>query len=151
MDLAGANTLLFAGKWVFVGLIYFVLLVVLVAVRREMALRLRAGQPLPSTSAGRLRLLQSGGDPAARAGAEWHLNPNNSLGAEAGNDVVLTDPLISSRHARLSWDGVGWWLEDLGSTNGTLVNGQRIAAHAAQKIAAGARVQLGDMVFELLD
>ena len=150
MDLSSPNALLFAGKWVFVGLIYFVLLVVLVAVRREMALRLRAGQALPSTAAGRLVLIQAGGD-AAKPGAVWPLKPSNTLGAEAGNDLVLADPLVSGRHARLRWDGVGWWLEDLGSTNGTLVNGQRLAPHAAQKISAGARLQLGDMVFELQD
>src|SRR6266550_2512011 len=151
MDLSSTNTVLFAGKWVFVGLIYFVLLVVLVAVRREMALRLRTGQALPSTAAGRLLLLETGGDPAVQAGAVWPLKPNNNLGAEADNDLVLNDPLVSGRHARLRWDGVGWWLEDLGSTNGTLVDGQRIAPHIAQKIAAGARLQLGDMVFELRD
>jgi predicted component of type VI protein secretion system len=151
MDQSGANTLLFAGKWVFVGLIYFGLLVVLVAVRREMSLRLRSGQALPSTAAGRLLLLQAGGDSTARPGAIWPLKPNNNLGAEPGNDLVLHDTLVSGQHARLRWDGTGWWLEDLGSTNGTLVNGQRIAAHTAQKISAGARLQLGDMVFELQD
>jgi pSer/pThr/pTyr-binding forkhead associated (FHA) protein len=46
---------------------------------------------------------------------------------------------------------VGWWLEDVGSTNGTLVNGQRITARTAQKLSAGARLQLGDMLFELQD
>jgi predicted component of type VI protein secretion system len=151
MNLTSTNTLLFAGKWVFVGLVYFALLVVLVAVRREMALRLRTGQALPSTAAGRLLLLNAGGATAAKAGAVWPLKPSNTLGAEADNDLVLNDPLVSGRHARLRWDGVGWWLEDLGSTNGTLVNGQRIAARAAQKISAGARLQLGDMVFELQD
>jgi hypothetical protein len=151
MDLSATNTVLFAGKWVFVGLVYFVLLVVLVAVRREMALRLRTGRALPSTAAGRLLLLNAGGDPAAHAGAVWPLNPNTTLGAEAGNDLVLNDPLVSGRHARLRWDGVGWWLEDVGSTNGTLVNGQRIAARTAQKISTGARLQLGDMLFELQD
>jgi predicted component of type VI protein secretion system len=151
MDLSATNTVLFAGKWVFVALVYFVLLVVLVAVRREMALRLRSGQALPSTSAGRLLLLNAGGDRAAQAGAVWPLKPNTTLGAEADNDLVLKDPLVSGRHARLRWDGVGWWLEDVGSTNGTLVNGQRIAARTAQKISTGARLQLGDMLFELQD
>jgi predicted component of type VI protein secretion system len=151
MDLSSTNTLLFAGKWVFVGLIYSILLVVLVAVRREMALRLRTGQALPSTAAGRLSLVNAGGDRAVRAGAVWPLKPNNSLGAEPNNDLVLNDPLVSGQHARLRWDGVGWWLEDLGSTNGTLVNGQRIPARTPQKIAPGARLQLGDMVFELHD
>ena len=151
MDLSSTNTMLFAGKWVFVGLIYFALMVVLVAVRREMALRLRSDQALPSTAAGRLSLLEVGGDPTVRTGAVWPLKPNNTLGAEVGNDVVLHDPLVSGHHARLRWDGVGWWLEDLGSTNGTLVNGQRLVARAAQKISVGARLQFGDMVFELQD
>jgi hypothetical protein len=70
MNLTSTTTLLFAGKWVFVGLVYFALLVVLVAVRREMALRLRTGQALPSTAAGRLLLLNAGGATAAKAGAK---------------------------------------------------------------------------------
>ena len=149
MTLFSVHTLLFAGKWVFVGLIYFVLLVVLVAVRREMALRLGAGQALPSTAAGRLVARETGSDPAARPGAVWQLKPNNSLGAAPENDVVLSDNLVSGRHARLRWDGAGWWLEDLGSTNGTFADGERLIPLTPRKIAPGARLQLGDMLFEL--
>ena len=149
MPFFSTPTLLFAGKWLFVGLIYFVLLVVLVAVRREMALRLRVGQPLPSTAVGRLMVNQVGSDASARPGAVWLLKPETTLGADPGNDVVLNDKLVSGRHARLRWDGAGWWLEDLSSKNGTFVNGQRIAAHTAQKVALGSTIQLGDMTFDL--
>jgi len=144
-----AQTLLFAGKWVFVALIYFVLLVVLVAVRREMALRLGAGQPLPSTAVGRLLVKQAGSDRQARPGAAWLLKPDNTLGADPQNSLVLNDDLVSGRHARLQWDGSAWWLEDLGSTNGTLVDGERLAPLAARKLAPGSQIQLGDMLFEL--
>jgi hypothetical protein len=149
MEFFSTPTLLFAGKWIFVGLIYFVLLVVVVAVRREMALRLRAGQSLPSTAVGRLLVNQAGSDPVNRPGAVFLLKPENTLGADPENDLVLNDKLVSGRHARLRWDGAGWWLEDQGSKNGTLVNGQRIVALVAQKVAPGSKIQLGDMEFEL--
>src|SRR6266446_9708419 len=148
MEFFTTQTLLFAGKWVFVGLIYFVLLAVLVAVRREMALHLPAGQPLPSTAVGRLLVNQPGSDSETRPGAVWLLKPENILGADAGNDLVLRDNLVSGRHARLRWDGAGWWLEDLGSKNGTFVNGQRIVALTARKVGLGSKIQLGDMEFE---
>ncbi len=149
MEFFTTQTFLFAGKWVFVGLIYFVLLVVLVAVRREMALRLRVGQSLPSTAVGRLLVNQAGSDTETRPGAVWLLKPDNTLGADPDNDLVLNDNLVSGRHARLRWDGAGWSLEDLGSKNGTFVNGERIVSLAPQKVALGSQIQLGDMAFEL--
>ena len=149
MELFSVHTLLFAAKWVFVGLIYFVVLVTLVAVRREMAQRLRVGPALPSTAAGRLVVSQPGSDPDAQPGAVLHLKVDNTLGADRDNDLVLHDQFVSNRHARLRWDGAGWWLEDLGSKNGTSVNGERLAPGEARRVAPGARIQLGDMVFEL--
>ena len=41
-------------------------------------------------------------------------------------DVVLRDPNVSRRHAQLTFTGSDWSIEDLGSTNGTLVNNRRI-------------------------
>lgn len=48
------------------------------------------------------------------------------VGRDLNNDVVINDPEISRRHARLFQQGNSFVLEDLGSTNGTFVNGQRI-------------------------
>ena len=41
-------------------------------------------------------------------------------------DVVLSDPNASRRHAEVRWDGRGYVLHDLGSMNGTFLNGQQV-------------------------
>jgi hypothetical protein len=46
------------------------------------------------------------------------------IGRDPACGLALDDPRISSRHARLSWTGAGWRVQDLGSKNGTRVNGE---------------------------
>lgn len=48
------------------------------------------------------------------------------LGREEGNDIVLADEEVSARHARVSFADGAFWVEDLQTTNGTFVNGERI-------------------------
>jgi adenylate cyclase len=52
------------------------------------------------------------------------------LGRDPKADIVLADARISRRHARFSWRGSGFLLEDLGSKNGTFVNGAPAGATA---------------------
>jgi hypothetical protein len=67
-----------------------------------------------------------------------------SLGREAGNDLVIEDPQISRRHARLTRQGNSYLLEDLGSTNGTFVNGSRVSTPVL--LANGDLIGLADTV-----
>lgn len=63
-----------------------------------------------------------------------------TIGRDDGCDVVLTGPTVSRHHVRLCFrDGV-WILHDLGSTNGTLVNDQRVVRC---RLIAGDRLDLG--------
>lgn len=152
MDALSWSTLLFAFKWVFIGLIYFALLILLLAVRREMGQRVRAGgQPAIAAAPGQLRILHPGGDPHHPPGDLISLRPETRIGAEQDNDLVLQDPYISGYHARLRWDGVAWWVEDLGSRNGTFVNRRRCPPNSPQTVPVGATIQMGDMSFELMD
>jgi class 3 adenylate cyclase len=65
----------------------------------------------------------------------------------AANDLSVDDPAISRRHAVFRLVGDALEVEDLGSRNGTLVNGERIAA--TRPLAAGDRVELGSTVIEV--
>jgi pSer/pThr/pTyr-binding forkhead associated (FHA) protein len=150
-DLLGWSVLLFVGKWVFVGLIYLFLFVAIFAVRRELSGRLRGGRRVYGFTPGRLRVLQNGTDRSVKAGQLLDLPVEARLGAEPDNDVVLRDQFVSGRHARMRWDGAGWWIEDLGSTNGTRVDAAPCIPGQPVRVASHARIMLGDMSFELLE
>jgi len=73
--------------------------------------------------------------------------PALSLGRAASNDIVLPDAGLSRHHARLSWDEGGAWIEDLGSRNGSLLNGERISSR--RQIQPGDLISLGHLRFRL--
>jgi len=151
MSWIGWPTLLFILKWVFLALIYFVLVLLVVIVRKEMSIHVKAGQRMSSIAPGRLRVLQPGSDPKIPYGSFLQLQPETRIGAQPDNDIVLIDQYISGHHTRLRWDGSTWWVEDLGSRNGTYLNGHQCAPHQAEPVTSGASLQMGDMIFELLD
>jgi hypothetical protein len=61
--------------------------------------------------------------------------------------LTLDDTTVSREHAALVRRGETWWVVDLGSTNGTKVNGRRAAE---QPVSVGDRLELGDVVLELV-
>lgn len=70
---------------------------------------------------------------------EFALKPETVLGRQAECDVLLTEGHASRRHARLVQAEDGYWLEDLGSSNGTFINGNRISGRV--KVASGDRLR----------
>jgi serine/threonine protein kinase len=73
-----------------------------------------------------------------------------TLGRTTGNDVLIPDGTVSRRHACLSFAGGAWYVEDVGSSNGTWVNGARV--QRPTRLEHGDEVRLGDEVltFELI-
>ncbi|CAN5184121.1 hypothetical protein BH18CHL2_BH18CHL2_03270 [soil metagenome] len=61
-----------------------------------------------------------------RAGERLPLRAVTSIGRDRGNYLVVEDEAASARHAVVSFTDGEWWVEDAGSTNGTIVNGSRI-------------------------
>jgi pSer/pThr/pTyr-binding forkhead associated (FHA) protein len=68
------------------------------------------------------------------------------VGRDPANDVVLRDQTVSRNHARLDRRPTGWTITDLGSLNGTTVNGQRLPQETETPLPPGATLQLGDVV-----
>jgi hypothetical protein len=73
--------------------------------------------------------------------------PTLRIGRMPGSDLKLSHDSVSRAHAELRRDGAAWVLLDLGSTNGTHVNGSRIVG--AVTVRPGDRVAFGHTVFRL--
>ena len=61
-------------------------------------------------------------------------------------DVVVAEPTISRAHAAIGFDGVGFFVEDLGSTNGTSVNGKREGPVTGGRRAPRVMLNTGDEI-----
>lgn len=86
-------------------------------------------------------------EPADQAGTVHVVNGELTIGRAAGCQITLDDTYISQLHARLSSGESGLVVEDLGSTNGTYLNRQRVTAPVV--VSQGDRIQVGSTVMEL--
>ncbi|MDF0529374.1 FHA domain-containing protein [Tsukamurella sp. 8F] len=69
------------------------------------------------------------------------------IGRADDSTLVLTDDYASTRHARLSRDGDDWFVEDLGSTNGTYLDRNKVTTPT--RVPLGTPVRVGKTVIEL--
>ena len=79
-------------------------------------------------------------------GLELAITDEITLGRAESNDVVLLSTTASRDHARLLERNCRWFVEDLGSLNGTLLNGHRIPSRTPLTLRHGDRLQFGAQV-----
>lgn len=70
---------------------------------------------------GRLIVINSD-NPSIAVGQRWSLLPITTIGRATTNTITLNETVVSNEHALVTWRGGRWWLEDLHSSNGTLLN-----------------------------
>ena len=86
-------------------------------------------------------------EPEAQKGESFELADEITIGRAPGCGVRVEDAYTSNIHARLFRRDGSLWLEDLGSTNGTWVNGGRVMEPA--RLSRGDFLQVGGTVFEV--
>ena len=108
---------------------------------RELERLARPGAVAASApTGGRLVLIDA--PRAGRAdGTTFPSVPDAVLGRHPDCAIPLADDFISGQHARLAWEAGAWWLVDLGTLNGTSVNGERI--ERPTQLRDGDMVRLG--------
>jgi pSer/pThr/pTyr-binding forkhead associated (FHA) protein len=91
-----------------------------------------------------LRILE----PVARRGETFSLRDELTIGRGGGCGIVLDDSFVSQVHARVFRRDGEVYVEDLGSRNGTLVNGRPVGG--TQRLRRGDKVQVGKTVAEAM-
>jgi hypothetical protein len=129
-------------RFLFLALLY----VFLFAVVRVLVRDLRAAAREPGIELGRLRVLASPeGEPPV--GVVFGLDAVTTLGRDVNNAIVVEDRFASAEHSILTFRGRTWYVEDLGSTNGTFVNGSEVDGLAP--VSFGDELQIGQVRLRL--
>lgn len=130
------DLLLFAGR---VALLAFLYLFLFFAIKTGVGLAQGTRRSKQSTV---LKVAITDGPPAL-IGTTLSINTALTIGRLAGNDIQVSDDLISASHARLTPVSDGAILEDLASTNGTYLNG--MAIRTPQALRPGDRIEAGTL------
>ncbi len=99
-------------------------------------------QRVRARTLGRLVVVE-GGETDLLPGHSLPLDITTSLGRAPTNTVVIQDPFASSEHAIIYLRDGRWWLEDMESKNGTLLNGEPLTAPAI--IVTGDEIGIGSV------
>jgi hypothetical protein len=136
------NVDLLSIRLVMLGLLLLFLVAVVAVIARDLRMPpRRAARP---AGRARLQVVQPGGS-SLRSGEQIPLtNQRFAIGRVPGNQLVLDDDTVSSRHAVIEANGRGWRIRDLQSTNGTLLNNRPVQSphdlHDGDELAFGAVV-----------
>ena len=142
-------------RYAFLALIWFFVFLVVSAARRDLGLGKNYRAVPVEASAEATHITPPPSRPSqliitegAQAGAMMQLGDHPiTIGRANDIEVSLQDDYASGRHARLFPQGSRWFLEDLNSTNGTYVNGERLTR--ATPIEPGVEVRVGGTTMQL--
>ncbi len=124
------DIVLFAGRLLLLAFLYLFLLAAV-----KTGIGLVAGQRTKGRPVWTVTVVQG---PRELMGTKVSVTGPVVIGRSPGADIVIGDDFVSGKHARISPSGDGAMLEDLGSTNGTVLNGQRVSVPT--------RLQPGDAI-----
>lgn len=96
--------------------------------------------------------------PTTQTAVAWLVTPDtkyplengvNTFGRRDGNTIKLADPYVSGKHGEIEVAVDGIFLTDIGSTNGTILNGGPVTANQRIKMSQGDVIKLGDLELTL--
>jgi hypothetical protein len=96
-----------------------------------------------------LEIISAGQNSNLKKGGVIPVNGQLTIGRKDDNLLVLIDPYVSSHHVKIFIKNTDFIIEDLGSTNGTLLNGERM--EGKQLLGAGDEIKVGSAVFKVID
>jgi pSer/pThr/pTyr-binding forkhead associated (FHA) protein len=113
------DMLIFVIRLLLTALLYSFLVAVFIVLWRDLRATPQAPVAIQERKA---RLIALASCEGLEEGVALALQPFTTLGRSPANTIVVPDTFASAEHALISWRGGQWWLEDLGSRNGTRLN-----------------------------
>lgn len=124
-----------AMRLLFAGGVYLFLFLVLRSTARSLTAVARGDVSVGTEPGSAGLILLDAADSSVAPGTIFRLEADSIIGREAGATVAIDDPRVSARHAELHFRHDQWWLRDLGSSNGTKLNGQSV--HSVVAVRSG--------------
>ncbi len=92
-------------------------------------------------------VIVTAGERGPDPGTIFPLQEVNSLGRAPSSTICLPDPFVSAHHALITWREGHWWLEDLGSKNGTTLNDEPV--NRPTVVDVGDLIGIGQVVLRI--
>ncbi len=138
------NILFIGLRYLFLAFLYIFLILVLRAIYRDMKAPDVSPKQARRRKKERPQLVVLAAD--RNIGARYLLDDQVAIGRAEGSGILIDDTYASQQHARVFSDSGSFFVEDLGSTNGTYVNGRKISH--PMELRPGDRIKIGKTVFE---
>lgn len=138
-------SLKFAFTIVLLAIIYFIIAYILKLIYKDV--RDEGREKLPDKPLG-LEVLKSFKEGKLKKGSIVPIYKETTIGRGKDNTIFIDDPFVSTRHARIVLRNNSCYLEDRGSTNGTLLNGEKITGTV--KLKKEDQIEIGKMIFKII-
>lgn len=139
-------------RLLFILLLYFFLYQVVRVTTRELIVlgsqERAAGSGVRETSPVGKLVVVDGAESGVPPGVSFALEAVTLVGRRPESTIALDEPFVSAEHAEMAYDNGRWWLRDLGSTNGTFLNGTPVTV--ATGVRPGDVVQFGRITLQFV-
>ncbi|NRY57846.1 pSer/pThr/pTyr-binding forkhead associated (FHA) protein [Clostridium acetobutylicum] len=134
-------------KFVIIAIVYLIIFTAFKIMYKDM----KNGDKRPAASRKRtfgLEVLEPGMNKTIRRGSVVPVSREITIGRKDDNSIMLNEGYVSGHHARVYLRNNQYILEDLNSTNGTVLNGQKIKSKAY--IKSGDEIKIGSSLFKVI-
>ncbi|WP_315080228.1 FHA domain-containing protein [uncultured Clostridium sp.] len=146
MDFSKISAGIFAA--IFIVVLYFIIYYALKIMYKDIKGGGRRRRPANSRGNFGLEILKPGESSDLKEGSVIPIRNDLTIGRKEENSISLSDQHVSGNHARVFVRNTGLFIEDLNSTNGTYVNGNKIKGK--QKLSNKDEIRIGTSTFKVL-
>ncbi|MDP4178588.1 MAG: FHA domain-containing protein [Bacillota bacterium] len=132
-------------KFIIIGIIYAIIVVALIIIYKDMK---NGGKKKIRKRSFGLEITDPGDNKNLKKGVVIPIHGVLTIGRKENNMLILTDQYVSSYHAKIVYKNNQYYLEDLGSTNGTTCNGVKLKDK--KMLIQGDEIAIGSSYFKVI-